>query len=154
MPCRKESFFFLEQSVTVDSGEVDALVVKIGEALQITATSRRTAPCCCASGKKQHAVLQSSRSDYCIRLQNRNPRSRSTPYSTSCGSVGEQACLPAGARNWSQQKKDAMSVQTDDPHQLLQELILSGNLVKEAVRRLQLSAARECEDQIAPEEQQ
>lgn len=35
MPCRKENYIFLEQSVTVDSKEVDALVSKIGEALQL-----------------------------------------------------------------------------------------------------------------------
>ncbi|TNN01996.1 hypothetical protein fugu_009483 [Takifugu bimaculatus] len=35
MPCRKENYIFLEQSVTVDSKEVDALVTRIGEALQL-----------------------------------------------------------------------------------------------------------------------
>lgn len=35
MPCRKENYIFLEQSVTVDPKEVDALVTRIGEALQL-----------------------------------------------------------------------------------------------------------------------
>ncbi|CAG02968.1 unnamed protein product [Tetraodon nigroviridis] len=72
-----------------------------------------------------------------MRLRSRPHRwsSRASPYSVP-GSDGD--------RDWDQirqWKRKAMAVEEDDPHRLLQELILSGNLIKEAVRRLQLSAA-------------
>uniref|UniRef100_A0A3Q3CN61 Uncharacterized protein n=1 Tax=Haplochromis burtoni TaxID=8153 RepID=A0A3Q3CN61_HAPBU len=46
---------------------------------------------------------------------------------------------PTNASSFSPNLKDGSGVSFDDPHRLLQELLLSGNLIKEAVRRLQLS---------------
>lgn len=69
-----------------------------------------------------------------MRLRSRGS-SRASPYNIP-GSNSEQ--------DWDQIRpwnKKRIGVEEDDPHRLLQELILSGNLIKEAVRRLQFSAA-------------
>ncbi|XP_037311022.1 glycogen synthase kinase binding protein [Pungitius pungitius] len=166
MPCRKENYIFLEQSVTVDSKEVDALVTKIGEALQlhnnnnsgggIQQTVSVSVSCLhgLTAGGNPAAVNSGGgaggggvgapaqrRSGCCMRLRNHrgSSSSRASPYSVP-GSNGD--------REWDQIKpwhKKRIDVEQDDPHRLLQELILSGNLIKEAVRRLQFSAA-ECGD--------
>ncbi|XP_066572023.1 glycogen synthase kinase binding protein [Amia ocellicauda] len=156
MPCRKENYILLEQSVTVDSKEVDALVTKIGEALQLhnntTGAHQKTASCLHHSNNNNNTRLGSAkqpgnhnhnrgsalyrRAGCCIRLRNRSVRSRASPYCVPGESDQEWDSL----RAWNRKKIDVSS-QQDDPHQLLQELILSGNLIKEAVRRLQLSAA-------------
>ncbi|XP_040901013.1 glycogen synthase kinase binding protein [Toxotes jaculatrix] len=161
MPCRKENYILLEQSVTVDSKEVDALVTKIGEALQLHNNSgghQKTVSVSMsclhglagsgAGGVKPAAILGGStgapvqkRAGCCMRLRNRGHRgsSRASPYNIP-GSNGDQ--------DWDQFKpwnKKRIDVEEDDPRRLLQELILSGNLIKEAVRRLQFSAA-DCGD--------
>ncbi|XP_070692156.1 glycogen synthase kinase binding protein [Pempheris klunzingeri] len=167
MPCRKENYIFLEQSVTVGSKEVDALVTKIGEALQLHNNSgghQKTVSVSMSclhgltgggggggggsGGVKPAAIIGGSsgapaqkRNGCCMRLRSRGHRggSRASPYSIP-GSNGDQ--------DWDQIKpwnKKRITVEEDDPHRLLQELILSGNLIKEAVRRLQFSAA-DCGD--------
>lgn len=158
MPCRKENYIFLEQSVTVDSKEVDALVTRIGEALQLHSNNgghQKTVSVSMSclhgltsggsTGIKQAngsvATQTQKRGGCCMRLRSRGHRgsSRASPYNIP-GSNGEQ--------DWDQIKpwnKKTIAVEDDDPHRLLQELILSGNLIKEAVRRLQFSAA-DCED--------
>lgn len=155
MPCRKENYIFLEQSVTVDSKEVDALVTRIGEALQLHNNNGGHQKTVSVSMSCLHGLTGSGpgggvkpaninaagpaqkRSGCCMRLRNRGHRgsSRANPYNIP-GSNGDQ--------DWDQIKpwnKKRISVEEDDPHRLLQELILSGNLIKEAVRRLQFSAA-------------
>ncbi|XP_053324239.1 GSK-3-binding protein-like [Spea bombifrons] len=155
MPCRKESFLFLERSVTVGSQEVDSLVARIGEALQLNA-QRAPASCSLTYGNlKPPAINRASCS--CV-------RGRATPYPV-CTPRGagryphqhqgvytgpkhqdyggnKQLCgrgwLRAGCRKHNQQAGE-MDGEEEDPHQLLQELLLSGNLIKEAVRRLHLS---------------
>uniref|UniRef100_A0AAQ6IMJ3 Glycogen synthase kinase binding protein n=1 Tax=Anabas testudineus TaxID=64144 RepID=A0AAQ6IMJ3_ANATE len=159
MPCRKENYIFLEQSVTVGSKEVDALVTKIGEALQLHNNSgghQKTVSVSMsclhgltgssAGGVKPAALIGGStgatvqkRTGCCMRLRNHRGSSRASPYSIP-GSNGDQ--------DWDQIKpwnKKRLRGEDDDPHRLLQELILSGNLIKEAVRRLQFSAA-DCGD--------
>lgn len=152
MPCRKENYIFLEQSVTVDSKEVDALVTKIGEALQLhnNSANQKTMSCLhgltgngSGAGKQANinngaATLQ-KRNGCCMRLRTRGHRSsRASPYN-----------IPGSSdQDWDHIKpwnKKRINVEEDDPHQLLQELILSGNLIKEAVRRLQFSDA-DCAD--------
>lgn len=158
MPCRKENYIFLEQSVTVDSKEVDALVTKIGEALQLhnnnnnnggggggghqktVSVSRLHASAGVKPTARTAAPAQKRHGGCCMRLRHRGS-SRASPYGIP-GSNGDQ--------DWDQikpwNKKKRISVaEDDDPHRLLQELILSGNLIKEAVRRLQFSAA-DCGD--------
>lgn len=67
----------------------------------------------------------------------RGSSSRASPYHIP-GSHGDP--------DWDQIKPwNRKRMEEDDPHRLLQELILSGNLIKEAVRRLQFSAA-DCAD--------
>ncbi|XP_024241495.1 glycogen synthase kinase binding protein [Oncorhynchus tshawytscha] len=155
MPCRKENYILLEQSVTVDSKEVDALVTKIGEALQLhnNSANQKTMSClhglngnCSGSNIKQannnnNGVAQQKRTGCCIRLRNRGQRSnRASPYSFPGSSNQEWDNF----KPWNRKRINA-AVENDDPHQLLQELILSGNLIKEAVRRLQFSTT-ECGD--------
>ncbi|KAM4705708.1 GSK-3-binding protein-like [Rhinophrynus dorsalis] len=142
MPCRKESFLLLEQSVTVGSGEVDSLVARIGEALQLNA-QRAPASCSMAYGALKPAVSRASCS--CV-------RGRTTPY---------PVCTPRGAgrhqhhsprqqgssgnkrlcgRGWARCScRKHTEEEEEDPHELLQELLLSGNLIKEAVRRLHMA---------------
>nr|XP_019933642.1 PREDICTED: GSK-3-binding protein FRAT2 [Paralichthys olivaceus] len=161
MPCRKENYIFLEQSVTVDSKEVDALVTKIGEALQLHNNSgghQKTVSVSMSclhgltggggGGAKPAAILGGStaapaqkRGGCCMRLRSRGHRgsSRASPYNIP-GSNGDQEWDQI--RPWNRKRVGA---EEDDPHRLLQELILSGNLIKEAVRRLQFSAA-DCAD--------
>ncbi|KAK7944520.1 hypothetical protein WMY93_000248 [Mugilogobius chulae] len=141
MPCRKENYIFLEQSVTVDSKEVDALVTKIGEALQLHNNNNNgtahhhhlhhgiTASATAGAGGKQSSPGTPSRQQQSKSLPHpelRRPR------------LGQ-------IRPWS---KKRLAVEEDDPHTLLQELILSGNLIKEAVRRLQFSAG-DCADNVS-----
>ncbi|XP_028436532.1 glycogen synthase kinase binding protein [Perca flavescens] len=168
MPCRKENYIFLEQSVTVGSKEVDALVTKIGEALQLHNNSgghQKTSvsvsmsclhgltgsgggsgvvkPAAIIGGNAGGAPSQKQKHHgCCMRLRNRGHRgsSRASPYNIP-GSNSDQ--------DWDQKikpwNKKRINVEEDDPHRLLQDLILSGNLIKEAVRRLQFSGA-DCGD--------
>lgn len=172
MPCRKENYIFLEQSVTVDSKEVDALVTKIGEALQLHNNSGcggggggqmksmsvsclsglASSGCCGGTGLKPTANIVApafrrsssggagGSGSCCMRLRSRGQRgsSRASPYSIP-GSNGEQDWDQI--KPWSKKRVGVVDEDDDDPHRLLQELILSGNLIKEAVRRLQFSAA-------------
>ncbi|TNN37558.1 GSK-3-binding protein [Liparis tanakae] len=147
MPCRKEDYIFLEQSVSVDSSEVDALVSRIGEALQLHNNNnnsggggahQKTVSVSCLhglSGRPEPVLgggvagggaLQKRRG-CCMRLRTH----RASPYCVP-GSTGDWDQI----RPWYKKRKDGEE-EDDDPHRMLQELILSGNLIKEAVRRLQ-----------------
>lgn len=139
MPCRKENYIFLEQSVTVDSKEVDALVSKIGEALQLhnnSSSQKAMSRLHGFTGSKPSGGGgggSSAGGQRCIRLRSRTLRtSRASPYNPPGSSDQEWDHFKS---SWNRKKIDE-----DDPHQLLQELILSGNLIKEAVRRLQFSS--------------
>ncbi|KAM9723692.1 glycogen synthase kinase binding protein [Menidia menidia] len=132
MPCRKEDF--LPQ-------EVDALVAQIGEALQLHGGGPQTVSvsvsCRGGTGGPGGAAggPGPAQRGCCLRLRGaagRAPggRARAGPYR-----------LP-GDRDWDQIRpwnRKRVGAAEDDPHRLLQELLLSGNLIKEAVRRLQLS---------------
>ncbi|XP_031698540.1 glycogen synthase kinase binding protein [Anarrhichthys ocellatus] len=154
MPCRKENYIFLQQSVTVDSKEVDALVTKIGEALQlhnhsggghqkktvsvsVSCLHGGTTTTTTVGGVKPAAIISggsggdTGRHGCCMRLRNRNHRAN--PYSIQ---EWDHQIKP-----WNNKKRRTAEEDDDDPHRLLQELILSGNLIKEAVKRLQFSAA-------------
>ncbi|XP_027005713.2 glycogen synthase kinase binding protein [Tachysurus fulvidraco] len=152
MPCRKENYILLEQSVTVDSKEVDALVTKIGEALQLhnnSATQQTmsrlhgltSGGSSSSSSNNNNNVKQSNNSNTaiaqkrngcCIRLRSGRKATRASPYNIPGSSDQEWDHFGT----WKRKGLDGSSNE-DDPHQLLQELILSGNLIKEAVRRLQ-----------------
>ncbi|XP_026770157.2 glycogen synthase kinase binding protein [Pangasianodon hypophthalmus] len=152
MPCRKENYIFLEQSVTVDSKEVDALVTKIGEALQLhnnSATQQTMSrlhglTSSSSSSSNNNNIKQSNNSNTasaqkrngcCIRLRSGRKATRASPYNIPGSSDQEWEHFAT----WNRKGLDG-SGSEDDPHQLLQELILSGNLIKEAVRRLQFSS--------------
>ncbi|ROL48147.1 GSK-3-binding protein [Anabarilius grahami] len=136
MPCRKENYIFLEQSVTVDSKEVDALVSKIGEALQLhnnSSSQKAMSRLHGLTSSKPNGGSSAAGGQRCIRLRSRSLRtSRASPYNPPGSSDQEWDHFKS---SWNRKKIDK-----DDPHQLLQELILSGNLIKEAVRRLQFSS--------------
>ncbi|XP_054476935.1 glycogen synthase kinase binding protein [Anoplopoma fimbria] len=117
MPCRKEDYIFLEQSVSVDSKEVDALVSRIGEALQLH-----------GGGGSVAGTPQQRR---CGRLRGHGGGGGGGGR----GGRGAPYCMSGRKR------RVEVDVEEHDPHRLLQELLLSGNLVKEAVRRLQFSPA-------------
>lgn len=145
MPCRKEDYILLEQSVTVGSKEVDALVTKIGEALQLHSNSggggQKTVSvsvsCLHGHGGVRPAAVTGApaqrRTGCCVRLRNHRGGSRASPYSLP-RSNGSDPDWDHIRKPWSRKKRVP---EEEDPHRLLQELLLSGNLVKEAVRRLQ-----------------
>lgn len=151
MPCRKENYIFLEQSVTVDSKEVDALVTKIGEALQLhnnsatQQTMSRLHGLTSSGSNNNNNGKQSNNSNStasaqrrngcCIRLRSGRKATRASPYNIPGSSDQEWDHFAT----WNRKGLDGTGNE-DDPHQLLQELILSGNLIKEAVRRLQFSS--------------
>lgn len=145
MPCRKESYLFVEGSVTVDSKEMDGLVVRLEETLQLsTGNHRRTASSCPCSHHATAIVFHNRFGGGAVRcLPSKNPRSRVTPYCTpNWGSRQESRYDGRMPRSWKGKEAVGCSTHgTSDPHQLLEELLLSGNLIKEAVRRLQLVAA-------------
>uniref|UniRef100_A0A1A7Y7J6 Glycogen synthase kinase binding protein n=1 Tax=Iconisemion striatum TaxID=60296 RepID=A0A1A7Y7J6_9TELE len=126
MPGRKENYILLEQSVSVDSKDVDALVSRIGEVLQLHNNP---------SGHPRTGTAQElSTNGCCMRLRNHRGSSRSSPYQLSSHSDQDWDQI----RPWNRKR---VRGDTDDPHRLLQDLLLSGNLIKEAVRRLQFSTA-------------
>ncbi|PKU35469.1 gsk-3-binding [Limosa lapponica baueri] len=163
MPCRPgERFLLLERSVAVGqagSKEVDALVAKLGEVLQLSA--QRAPPPPPTRGAKH--------------LGPGSARDRAAPYSPRCSGGGggllappqahpqhaepprpdrsgqqrvtKQLCGRGWLRSAARRRKQPPPgpgdgpAEEEDPHRLLQQLILSGNLIKEAVRRLQLAAA-------------
>ncbi|KAM9308842.1 GSK-3-binding protein FRAT2 [Gastrophryne carolinensis] len=149
MPCRKESFLLLEQAVTVGTGEVDSLVARIGEALQLNGHRAPTSCSMAYGGVLKPAAgprPPSSAAAMCSCV-----RGRSTPYPVctprAAGRCHHRRC-PGGnkqlcGRGWLRRKEEGGEEDEDDPHQLLQELLLSGNLIKEAVRRLHLAGATE-----------
>ncbi|KAM6910545.1 glycogen synthase kinase binding protein [Xenentodon cancila] len=159
MPCLKENYIVLEQSVTVDSADVDSLVTQIGEALQLHGgggahqSSVSVSVSClrgltggadrggavkpAAGGASTTAAPALRNRGCCVRLRSRGgPRggSRASPYHVP-GPHGDQDWDQV--RPWSRRRLSPE--EEDDPHRLLQELLLSGNLIKEAVRRLQFS---------------
>ncbi|XP_060778305.1 glycogen synthase kinase binding protein [Neoarius graeffei] len=148
MPCRKENYIFLEQSVTVDSKEVDALVTKIGEALQLhnnSATQQTVSRLHGLTSSSSNINNNSSsnntasahkRNGCCIRLRSGRKATRASPYNIPGSSDQEWDHFAT----WNRKGLDGTGNDDDNPHQLLQELILSGNLIKEAVRRLQFSS--------------
>lgn len=198
MPCRRpggERFLFLERAaVSLQSGagtagsgskEVDALVAKLGEVLQLSSQHRTpAAPRLLPRhhGRDRVAPYSSPRSlGFLASLHHRHPPSHPRqspslllwppppppppPTADQKGSprVSKQLCgrgwlrssartgrkqprrhryrslLPAGDDDEDEEEEDG------DPHRLLQQLILSGNLIKEAVRRLQLAASTAAE---------
>ncbi|XP_053915178.1 GSK-3-binding protein FRAT2 [Cuculus canorus] len=162
MPCRPgERFLLLERSVAVGqagSKEVDALVAKLGEVLQLSAQRAPPPP----RGPKPPGSARDRAAPYSPRgggglpqTPLRAPRQHGeAPRHDGSGHrrVTKQLCgrgwLRSAARRRKQQQPppgpgDGLADDDDeeDPHRLLQQLILSGNLIKEAVRRLQLAAS-------------
>ncbi|KAM8811161.1 GSK-3-binding protein FRAT2 [Eudromia elegans] len=134
MPCRSgERFLLLERPVgPAGSKEVDALVAKLGEVLQLSA--QRAPPPPPRHAGRHRAAPYSPRGAAPPPAPLRPPR------------VAKQLCgrgwLRSAARRGKQPPPPAgPGEQDEDPQRLLQQLILSGNLIKEAVRRLQLAAA-------------
>lgn len=130
MPCVEGEKFLL----TVDPAEVDALVTKIGEALQLHGApggNQRSGSGTCGAPAGQN--LKQNPRGCCLKMRtHRGSHRNRSPYQ-----------LPNHAeRDWDQIRpwnRKRVPVQEEDPNRLLQELILSGNLIKEAVRRLQFS---------------
>lgn len=149
MPCLKEErFLLLEHSVTVGpQQDVDALVARIGQALQLGAPCSRpghptptepgygagssaVAACGCVRGRSAPYALCAPRGSGKQSQQHRAPLQGTTAPGK------KQLC----GRGWTRAAVRDRGDQ-EDPHRLLQELLLSGNLIKEAVRRLQLAAS-------------
>ncbi|XP_068615902.1 glycogen synthase kinase binding protein [Brachionichthys hirsutus] len=139
MPRRQDNYLLLEQSVTVDSTDVDALVTRIGEALQLHGGSRQKAvsvsvSCLHAGGGAGGAAPAQRHGGCCMRLRGRGHRgsSRASPYSIP-GSSGDRDRDRDQISAWN---KKRVRVEEDEPRRLLQQLLVSGSLIQEAVRRL------------------
>ncbi|XP_013889791.1 glycogen synthase kinase binding protein [Austrofundulus limnaeus] len=127
MPGLEQNFLVLEQSVSVDSKDVDALVTRIEGVLQLHST-----PVGLRSGSVPTGPVQTH--SCCLRLRNQRTQ-RGSPYQLPSSRSDQD-------QNWDQIRPwNRKRVRTDeaDPHRVLQDLVLSGNLIKEAVRRLQFS---------------
>ncbi|XP_012711593.2 glycogen synthase kinase binding protein [Fundulus heteroclitus] len=135
MPGLQENYLLLQQSVTVDPAEVDALVTKIGETLQLHGAPGHQRP-----GPGSRGAAAENPRSCCLKMRNQRGGHRTrSPYQLPTKAEQDWDRI----RPWSR-KQVPVRVQEEDPHRLLQELILSGNLIKEAVRRLQYSP--DCRD--------
>eukprot|EP00062_Callorhinchus_milii_P028055 gi/632992127/ref/XP_007884935.1/ PREDICTED: GSK-3-binding protein-like [Callorhinchus milii] len=152
MPRCRESFLLLEQAVTVESKEIDALVAKIGETLQLQRKPSGGGGGGGGGGvsakqQQQHYQQQQQQQQQQHQHQQQQlqePRvaakrriccisqQRSSPYRIPAPA----RALTARGSLYTDRRKRAAAEQHTDPHHMLQELILSGNLIKEAVRRL------------------
>ncbi|XP_050002947.1 GSK-3-binding protein FRAT2 [Alexandromys fortis] len=89
----------------------------------------------------------------CVLGERGRVRGRAAPYCVAELSGGARALSGLGRRGWLPGAVTSRRIQQrrwapggaragdDDPHRLLQQLVLSGNLIKEAVRRLQRAVA-------------
>ncbi|XP_060099468.1 proto-oncogene FRAT1-like [Heteronotia binoei] len=181
MPCRRtggERFLLLERTVSLQSSpvggsigskEVDALVAKLGEVLQLSAQHRTPPPRLPKHhGRDRAAPYSAPRGlGFLASLHRQPPHQRPPPSllllppppppppssTDKKGSprVAKQLCgrgwLRSAARAGGKKPRRHPLLpagdddEEEDPHRLLQQLILSGNLIKEAVRRLQLAAS-------------
>ncbi|XP_066480494.1 GSK-3-binding protein-like [Tiliqua scincoides] len=177
MPCRRpggERFLLLERAVSLQSSpvggggggggskEVDALVAKLGEVLQLSARPRpakysgrdRAAPYSSPQGlgflaalHRHHPAPAHPRPSLLLLQPPPAPPPSGSPRVSKqlCGRGWLRSAARAGGKKRRPQHPllragDGGQEEDDDPHRLLQQLILSGNLIKEAVRRLQLAA--------------
>ncbi|XP_061574592.1 glycogen synthase kinase binding protein [Cololabis saira] len=149
----KQDYLVLQQSVTVD---VDSLVAQIGEALQLHGGGGAPGGPQCQGGPQHQGPprrgpgaagagpgpggapaalcgLRTRSGGCCVRL--RGPRGG--PYHVPDRDQGRDQVQvrPCWARK---RLQDQDRDQDQDPQRLLQELLLSGNLIKEAVRRMQV----------------
>lgn len=137
MPCRKEDFLVLERAVNGGSKDVDALISRIGEALQLHGGSPNTVSClrglsAGAGGLKPAPGTAASKQQSpgcCLRLRGQRGGTRASPYHIPASHCDDWDHV----RPWRKQRFD----RDQDEARRLQELLLSGNLIKEAVRRLQ-----------------
>ena len=116
MPIKEENMFLCEAHKTVQATlakDIDYLVDRIGETLRLKAKQKQ---------KQQRAFRTSP---YSVPYRISGSRSREHGSACSCTSPEcHKKCM----------KKKPFS--SDDPHELLQELLKAGNLVSEAVNRL------------------
>ncbi|XP_078072093.1 glycogen synthase kinase binding protein [Mustelus asterias] len=152
MPRRRESFLLLEQAVTVDSKEIDALVAKIGETLQLQRIPGGSSGGAGDTKQQQqqqqqqqhHNQLQYQLQQQYPQQQQQEPRV-SAKYGMCCierwkvPSRNKPYSVPSRGRepgNLSKSKPLLMRPSPECAHQKLEQLLSSGNLIKEAVRRL------------------
>uniref|UniRef100_G3TNU2 FRAT regulator of WNT signaling pathway 2 n=1 Tax=Loxodonta africana TaxID=9785 RepID=G3TNU2_LOXAF len=161
----------MEQSVTLGgSGEVDRLVAQIGEALQLDAAQDSPASPCAEvpADKARPPALPLLLSPAPASAEAAGPgalrctlgdrgrvRGRAAPYCVAELTAGPSALPGPCRRGWLRGAATANRLQqrrwpqagtragNDGSHddRLLQQLVLSGNLIKEAVRRLQRAVA-------------
>ncbi|XP_037530963.1 glycogen synthase kinase binding protein [Nematolebias whitei] len=132
MPCLKQNFLVLEQSVSVDSKDVDALISRIEGVLQLHPAGHKSGSVPTGPAHKVHSC--------CLRLRNQRNQ-RGSPYRLPSSRSDQD-------QDWDQIRpwpRTRVRTEEADPQQLLQDLVLSGNLIKEAVRRLQVPGP-DCRD--------
>ncbi|XP_059841024.1 glycogen synthase kinase binding protein [Hypanus sabinus] len=152
MPRRGEGFLLLEQAVTVDPNEIDALVAKIGETLQL-----QRVPGGGAAKQQQQQQQQPMQvihhqqpppyeqqpaprgpakcGFYCIdRLK---APSRNKPYQVPAR-IRDPASSSSSSSAGNGKGRMARPGSEASAQQKLEQLLSSGNLIKEAVRRLRI----------------
>ncbi|XP_003825470.2 GSK-3-binding protein FRAT2 [Pan paniscus] len=158
----EDSFLLLQQSVTLgSSGEVDRLVAQIGETLQLDAAQHSPASPCAPPAvplllppaSAETVGPAPSGALRCALGDRGRVRGRAAPYCVAEVAAGPSALPGPCRRGWLRDAVTSRRLQQrrwtqagaragdDDPHRLLQQLVLSGNLIKEAVRRLQRAVA-------------
>lgn len=175
---RRESFLLLEQAVTVDPKEIDALVAKIGETLQFQRLSdgaggKTQQQYCnqqhCSYCSQQHCnqqyciqqhcnqQTQQQQQQHCNHQQQQQQQQQPPHVSAKCGVCcmdrlkapgrnkpyqvparlqnSGQASAPPANRGKTARRSSAYHLSAQ---QKLEQLLSSGNLIKEAVRRLHI----------------
>lgn len=122
----------LERAVTAGSQDVDALISRLGEALQLHGGGGpNTVSVSCLHGLSKPAAggAKQQSPGCCVRLRGQRGGTRASPYHIPASHCEDWDHV----RPW---RKPRLDRDQDEPRRL-QELLLSGNLIKEAVRRLQ-----------------
>ncbi|XP_074092295.1 proto-oncogene FRAT1-like [Macrotis lagotis] len=141
-----EGFLQLQRAVAVGgAGDVDRLVARIGEALRLDAAHGGRGP------PRKPPPPGPAPGSWAGDAAPRAPAARKRGFPQPPAGPCRRAWLrgAAASRRLPQQHQPhrgrahaGLRAREDDPHQLLQQLVLSGNLIKEAVRRLRSRSPR------------
>ncbi|XP_051879815.1 glycogen synthase kinase binding protein [Pristis pectinata] len=137
MPRRGESFLLLEQAVTVDPNEIDALVAKIGETLRfqrMPGGGGTGEPPPRSPPQPPPPPRGPAKCGVCCTDRLKAP-SRNKPYQVPARLREPGPAAAAHGRSKAGRQAAACEVSAQ---QRLEQLLSSGNLIKEAVRRLRI----------------
>ncbi|KAL7639150.1 UNVERIFIED_CONTAM: hypothetical protein RMT77_010684 [Armadillidium vulgare] len=79
-----------------------------------------------------------------LKVNNKPPKFRASPYSvpsrteSKCGCCNSHRCLRRTSSSTGNSSSSSSRRNSEDPYEMLQDLLKEGDLIKEAVKRLQL----------------